>query len=90
MTLNDFWHLKIGTIVECRIEEMTFWKGKLVKRELVDEVSGMLISKNKTVEFKTGRKLLQCTFIEIGTSRTYYRYVDSSRVDNIKLIHIVK
>ena len=91
MTVKEFWHLKIGTIVENRIGEMTFWKGKLVKRELIDECYGMIITKKDTIDLKTGRKLLQCTFEEITkSSRKYFRYVDSSRTDQLKHIHIIK
>lgn len=91
MTIKEFWHLKYGTIVS---NETTIssawggtvwgWRGKVVKREVIDECSGFLITKSKTYDIKTGRKLLQITF-DCGNGE--YRYWNTSQdLSNLKII----
>lgn len=88
MTVKEFWHLKYGTIVEeVFYDGKIAWRGKVVKREVIDEWSGLIITKTKTQEIKTGRKILQITF-STGKSKYMKRYVDSGRIDVIKDLRI--
>ena len=77
MTVKEFWHLKYGTVVskDCGVAGWG-WKGKVVKREVIDECSGFLITKSKIYDIKTGRKLLEITF-DCGNG--HYRYFNSSK-----------
>lgn len=85
MTVKEFWHLKYGQIVEN--PGIWGWKGKVVKREVIDECSGFIMTKSKTWDIKTGRKLLEITF-DCGNGR--YRYFDSSQKLYLSKLRIVK
>ena len=85
MTVKEFWHLKYGTIVEdpCAIQ-CWGWKGKVIKREVIDECAGFIITKSKSYDIKTGRKLLEITF-DCGNGE--YRYCNTSQdLSNLKIV----
>lgn len=82
MTISEFWHLKYGTIVGyesiipfCTGKEDWGFKGKVIKREVVDEICGFMITKNSHKDFKTGRKVLVIT-LDCGNGN--YRYLESN------------
>ena len=84
MTVKDFWHLKLGTVVK---DNYSDWTGTVIKRQVIDECYGFIISKTHTTDLKTGRKLLEITF-DIGNND--FRYINTSRPDHIKDIEILK
>ena len=91
MTVKEFWHLKYGTIVEDVVyKDEIAWRGKVVKREVIDEVCGIQFStrENKIVSenwLKTGKKLLEITF-DVGHG--FSRYVATDRLDKIKNLQV--
>jgi hypothetical protein len=87
MSVRDFWHLKYGTVVshDCDIPGWG-WQGKVVKRQVLDEWCGLIISKRRTADILTGRKLLEVTF-DVGGGD--FRYVQSNRPDAVKELRIV-
>lgn len=78
MTIKELWHIKSNTVVRDTYNNLY---GKVIKREVSDEISGFIISKNrktgeiKDEDIKTGKKLLTVTVLfENG----YKRYYDTS------------
>ena len=78
MTVKEFWHLKYGTVVSDSFGKFYGWTGKVVKREVHDECSGLLITRSDTFEIKSGRKMLEITF-DCGNGN--FRYVNSLHHD---------
>ena len=91
MTVKEFWHLKYGTVVSdetvipsCCGNSVWGWRGKVVKREIIDECAGFIITKSKSYDIKTGRKLLEITF-DCGNGE--YRYCNTSQdLSNLKIV----
>ena len=91
MTVKEFWHLKYGTMVSdeteipsCCGKSIWGWRGKVVKREIIDESCGFLMTKSKTYDIKTGRKLLEITFKD---ENGQYHYCNTSQdLSNLKII----
>lgn len=77
MTVKEFWHLKYGTIVEKVVyDDKVAWRGKVIKREVVNEIVGGVLTKSETLYITTSRKILQITF---DTGKGSRRYADSDR-----------
>ncbi len=84
MTIKEFWHLKYGTIVEDVVcKDKIAWRGKVIKREVIDEVCGFCLSSERWL--KTGKKLLEVTFY---TGNGQFRYVSTDRYEALKSLRV--
>lgn len=78
MTIKELWHIKLNTVVRDTYNNLY---GKVIKRDVQDEISGFILSKNrktgeiKEEDIKTGRKLLTVT---VQFENGYKRYYDTS------------
>lgn len=78
MTIKELWHIKLNTVVRDTYNNLY---GKVIRRDVQDEISGFIISKNrktgeiKDEDIKTGRKLLTVT---VQFENGYKRYYDTS------------
>ena len=78
MTIKELWHIKLNTVVRDTYNNLY---GKVIRRDVQDEISGFIISKNrktgeiKNENIKTGRKLLTVT---VQFENGYKRYYDTS------------
>lgn len=86
MTVKEFWHLKYGTIVEEVVYgDRIAWRGKVIKREVIDECIGFIMTKSETHDIKSGKKLLEITF---DTGRGLCRYVATDKPYTIKDLRV--
>ena len=83
MTNKEFWQLRVGDCFKDNFRERLLI---ITKREVMDEVSGMLISKRKTIDFYSGRKYVQLYCEDFRGNKFYY---DSTRSDKIRYLEKV-
>lgn len=88
MTIQEFWHLKFGMVVEYPSAMAGWgWRGTVVEREICNEICGFVITSRETHDILTGRKYLEITF-NIGNG--YKKYVQSNRPDIVNDLVIVQ
>lgn len=80
MTNQEFWKLKVGDYIYDDYGER---KVKIIKREVLDEVIGFVISKHHTTDIYNGRKYVQLETIDQQGWKWYY---DSTRKDKLKYL----
>ena len=78
MTYKEFWQLKTGDIFKDNYRERLLI---ITKREVLDEVVGMIISKSSTTDIYNGRKYVQLYCEDFRGNKFYY---DSLRTDLLK------
>ena len=81
MTNREFWQLKKDDLIRDTMRDRDM---RIIKREVLDEVVGMIISKYHTQDIKNGRKYVQLTCVDQKGNTWYY---DSTRKDNIDHLH---
>ena len=75
MTNREFWQLKKGDLIRDSMRDRNM---RITKREVLDEVVAMIISKHHTQDIKNGRKYVQLTCVDQKGNTWYY---DSTRID---------
>ncbi len=83
MTNRDFWKLKVGDSVYDGYSNRLV---TVVKREVLDEVSGFVMSRSSCRDIKTGYKYVQLTVKE-DDGRTWY--YDSTRKDRVSKLEVI-
>lgn len=84
MTVKEFWGLKLGTIVG-DVDPNSGWGfiGRVIKREIQDEIYGFVMNRFGSVDLTTGRKILVIT---LDTGNGFRRYLESNRdLSDIKI-----
>ena len=78
MTNKEFWQLKKGDIFKDNYRERLLI---ITKREVLDDVAGMIITKHTTTDIYNGRKYVQLYCEDFRGNKFYY---DSHRTDLLK------
>lgn len=91
MTIKELWHIKLNTVVRDTLNNLY---GKVIKRDVQDEICGFIISKNrktgeiKDEDIKTGKKLLTVTVLfENGYKRYYNTSGRQYLLENLEIVN---